>query len=60
MVAKIPKKIWNEWNIWKIHTKYGGNGTEEIQHTVSLVEVELEGVEVQENDRTPLIPPETG
>lgn len=39
MVAKIPKKIWNERNIWKTHTKYGGNGMTEIQHTVSSVEM---------------------
>ena len=40
MVAKIPKKIWNERNMWKKYTKYGTNGTEEIQHTVSSVEME--------------------
>lgn len=40
MVAKNPKKIWNERNICKNHTKYGGNGMIEIQHTVSSVEME--------------------
>lgn len=40
MVAKNPKKIWREWNMWKKYTKYGTNGTEEIQHTVSSVEME--------------------
>ncbi len=40
MVAKNLKKIWNEWNTWKNHTKYGGNGMTEIQHTVSSVEME--------------------
>ena len=38
MVAKNPKKIWNERNIWKSHTKYGEDGMTEIQHTVSSVE----------------------
>lgn len=40
MVAKNPKKIWNERNIWKTHTKYGEDGMTEIQHTVSSVEME--------------------
>ena len=40
MVAKNPKKIWKERNMWKKYTKYGTNGTEEIQNTVSSVEWE--------------------
>ena len=40
MVAKNPKKNWNERNIWKNHTKYGEDGMTEIQHTVSSVEFE--------------------
>lgn len=40
MVAKNPKIIWNERNIWKNHTKYGDDGMTETQHTVSSAEME--------------------
>lgn len=40
MVAKNPKKIWNERNICKSHTKYGEARITEIQHTVSSIEFE--------------------
>lgn len=40
LVAKNSEKIWREWNMWKKYTKYGTNGGEEIQNTVSSVEME--------------------